>query len=197
MCIGEEKMFLIQGDSIQFFNWEKYGLRITVPEGTLSPTDTSEVVVRALVGGQFQLPENTELISAVYAISLSKPLLKPVKLEIQHCADLVTQDHTSYLSFATASVNTRLPYQFQFEEGGQFHPGDHYGSICLSHFSFKAIIKFIKKLLGYPSSSGSSSDDESLYVDAPEPPTQDHGSRVSLGKGMLNTKNAVSHIFSL
>ena len=170
-------------------------MKITAPEGTLSPTDTSDVVVRALVGGQFELPENTELISVVYAVSVSKPLLKQVKLEIQHCADLVTQDHTSYLSFATACITTRLPYQFQLEEGGQFHPGNQYGSICLLHFSFKAIIKFIKRLLGYPANSGSSSDDESLYVDAPEPPTQDYGSGVSLAKGMLN-KKMLLHIFS-
>ena len=150
MCIGGEEMFLIQGDSAQFFNWEQYGLRITVREGTLSPTDTCEVAVRALVGGGFQLPEDTELISAVYSISVSKPLLKQVILEIQHCADLVTQDHTSYLSFAKASVNTGLPYQFNLVEGGQFHTGDQYGSICLSQFSLWEIVKFIKRWLGYP-----------------------------------------------
>ena len=176
-------MFLIQGDSAQFFNWEQYGLRITVLEGTLSPTDTCEVAVRALVGGQFQLPEDTELISAVYSISVSKPLLKQVKLEIQHCADLVTQDHTSYLSFATASVNTGLPYQFNLEEGGQFHTGDQYGSICLSQFSSWAIIKFIKRLLGYPTSSESSSDDELPSEDA-----QEYRNEVSPAEGILNLK---------
>ena len=136
-------MFLIQGDSPQFFNWEQYGSRITVPQGTLSPTDTCEVSVAALVGGQFQLPEETELISAVYNISVSKPLLKSIKLEIQHCARLVTRDHTSYLSFATSSVqqSTTLPYKFQLQEGGQFCPGDHYGSINLTHFCLKAIVK--------------------------------------------------------
>ena len=181
MCIGGEEMFLIQGDSAHFFNWEQYGLRITVLEGTLSPTDTREVAVRALVGGQFQLPEDTELISAVYSISVSKPLLKEVKLEIQHCADLVTQDHTSYLSFATASVNTGPPYQFKLEEGGQFHTGDQYGSICLSQFSSWVIIKFIKRFLGYPTSSGSSSDDELPFEDA-----QEYRNEVSPAEGILN-----------
>ena len=135
MCIAGEKMFIIQGDSSQFLNWEQYGLRINVPQDTLSSTDTIEVAITALVGGQFQLPEGTELISAVYALSVSKPLLKPVKLEIQHCADIVTEDYTIYLSFATASVNVGLLYQFQLKEGGEFHPGDQYGSICLSQFS--------------------------------------------------------------
>ena len=166
VCIAGEKMFTIQGDSPQFLNWEQYGLRITVHQDTLSSTDTSEVAMAALVGGQFQLPDGTELISAVYALSVSKPLLKPVKLEIQHCADLITEDHTSYLSFAAASVNVGLPYQFQLKEGGQFNPGDQYGNICLSQFSLWAIVKYIKRLLGYPTSSGSSSDDELPFVDA-------------------------------
>ena len=116
---------------------------MTVLEGTLYPSDTSEVAFTAMVGGQFQFPEGTELISAVYGISVSKPLFRPVKIEIQHCADLVTQDHTSYLSFVTASIS-ELPYKFQLEEGGQFHTGDQYGSICLiylSQLSLKAIVK--------------------------------------------------------
>ena len=186
VCIGDEKLFLIQGDSPQSFNWEQFGLKITFPEGTLSPKDTSEVAVRALVGGQFQFPKGTELISAVHGISVSKPLLKSVKLEIQHCADLVVEDHTNYLSFATASVNSELPYQFELEEGGLFHSNDQYGSIYLSHFCLKAIVKFIKILFGCPSSSGLSSDDE--YVDALEPPTQVYGNEVSPSKNMLNTK---------
>ena len=85
-------------------------MRITAAQDTLSSTDTIEVAMTALVDGQFQLPEGTELISAVYALSVSKPLLKPIKLEIQHCADIITEDHTIYLSFATASVNVGLPF---------------------------------------------------------------------------------------
>ena len=191
MCIGGEETFLIQGDSAHFFNWEQYGLRITVLEGTLSPTDTCEVAVRALVGGQFQLPEDTELISAVYSISVSKPLLKQVILEIQHCADLVTHDHTSYLSFATASVNTGPPYQFNLVEGGQFHTGDQYGSICLSQFSLWEIVKFIKRLLGYPTSSESSSDDELYFVE----PTQEYRNEVSPAEGILN--KTICHFMNL
>ena len=143
MCIVGEKLFLIQGDSLQFLNWEQYGLRMIVPEGSLFPADTSEIALRALVGGQFQLPKETELVSGVYAFSVSKPLLKPVKLDIQHCAHLVTRDHASYLSFVTASIkqSTTLPYKFQLQEGGQFNPGDRYGRISLPHFCLKAIVK--------------------------------------------------------
>ena len=140
--VGNNNLFLIQGDNPQSFNWEQYGLRISVPQGTLSMKETCELSVRTLVGGQFAFPKGTELVSVVYTISIAKPLLKPVKLEIQHCAHLVTDDHTKYLSFVIASSKQLVPpYQFQLLKGGQFYPGNQYGSISLSHFCFLAIIK--------------------------------------------------------
>ena len=69
-----------------------YGLRIIVFESSMCPTDTCENAVRVLAGGQFQLSQCTELISTVYVISISKPQLQPVILEIQHCTELVTQE---------------------------------------------------------------------------------------------------------
>ena len=140
--VGHEK-FIIQGGSPQFLNWEKYGLKITVPQDDLSPTESSEITITALVGGCYDLPEGTELISALYSMTISMPLQQPVKLEIQHCAYLVTEDHASYLSFVTASINQ--PVQFQIEEGGQFYPGNQYGSIYLSQFSVKGIIKYMTR----------------------------------------------------
>ena len=83
--LGHEK-FIIQGDSPQFLNWEKYGLRITVPQDALSPTESSEILIIAFFGRHYDLPEGTELISAIYVIAVSMPLQQPVKLEIQHCA---------------------------------------------------------------------------------------------------------------
>ena len=123
----------------------------------------------ALVGGQFTFPEETELISAVYSISITKPLLKPVKLEIQHCAHLVTKDHTGYLSFVTASSKQPvLPYQFQALKGGQFYPGNQYGSISLSHFCFFGIIKSpfypIRTLLSYNNTSYEETDSRSTVI---------------------------------
>ena len=141
--IGDKRSFLIRGDSSYLFNWEENGIIISVPQGTLSATETSQVEVTVLVGGQFLLPEGTELVSAVYGISLSKPLLKPVKLEIQHCLHLLTQDDINCLNFATAPVGSAPPYQFQLKDGGQFSHGKTYGSIWLSEFS---LVTFVRKL---------------------------------------------------
>ena len=46
----EHEKFTIQGDSPPFLNWEKYGLRIIVRQGALSPTECSEIVITAFFG---------------------------------------------------------------------------------------------------------------------------------------------------
>ena len=143
--VAEKKLFLIQGDKPQLMNWEKYGLRIGVQEESLSSSETVEAAVVALVGGQFQFPPNTVLVSAVYAVSLSKPLLKRLKLEIQHCIDLTGRpDLAQYLKFAIAPVSTpSLPYQFSIVEGGEFSSNGGYGFIERKDFCLVCILGLI------------------------------------------------------
>ena len=140
--VAEKKLFLIQGDKPQLMNWEKYGLRIGVQEESLSSSETVEAAVVALVGGQFQFPPNTVLVSAVYAVSLSEPLLKRLKLEIQHCVDLTRRpDLAQYLKFAIAPVSTpSLPYQFSIVEGGDFSSNGGYGFIERKDFCLVCIL---------------------------------------------------------
>ena len=144
-----------------------------IPQGTLSHVNTCEVAITALGGCEFHFPEHTELVSAVYAISLSEPLLGSVQLEIQHCVSLVKEEHLECLSFVTSSLEkSAMFYDFTLEDGGTFNLKEQYGSLSLSHFCLKAIVKkllpwFISDCL---SSSGSTSSEE--YFDASEyPPT--------------------------
>ena len=123
----------------------------------MQQSDTVEVAITALVGGEFILPEDTELVSAVYAIFVSKPLLKPVQLEIQHCVSIEKPAHSNYLSFATAPSD-RPPYHFQPVEGGIFSIGNRYGGISVSGFSIWSIIKKKFRRRGHSQSSTASSD---------------------------------------
>ena len=139
--IAGKKLFLIQGDDPQLLNWEEYGLRIGVLEGTLTSTETAEVAVVALVGGHFVFPKNTKVVSAIYAVTVSKPLLQPLRLDLQHCVNLVQPFQTRHLKFAIAPVNTSsLPYEFSPVEGGEFAVNSYYGSIYRSKFCFVGII---------------------------------------------------------
>ena len=81
-------------------------------------------------------PKNTQLVSAVYSISVSKPLLKPLRLEMQHCVDIRSSAHTKYLKFAVASVDqSNLPYEFVPVDGGKFVSEEWYGTIERKMFS--------------------------------------------------------------
>ena len=154
--IAGKKLFLVQGDKPQLMDWEEYGLRISVPEGSLSSSETTEIAVIALVGGHFKyvlififlslpsflfrFPKNTRLVSAVYAISASH-LLNSLKLEVQHCIDLSDPSLCKYLKFAVAPVHTSsLPYQFSIVEGGEFPANSRYGSIERSKFCLLCIV---------------------------------------------------------
>ena len=146
-CVAGKELFLVQNNSHKVYtllNWEEYGLRITIPHDAVQQFDTVEVAITALVGGEFILPEDTELVSAVYAISFSKPLLKPVQLEIQHCVSIEKPAHSNYLSFATASSD-KVSCEFQPVEGGEFSVRSRYGSIYITEFSCWSIFKWFRR----------------------------------------------------
>ena len=157
--IAGKKLFLIHGDVPQLLNWEEFGLRIGVLEGTLTSSETAEVAVVALVGGQFVFPKNTQAVSAIYAIAVSKLLLQPLRLDLQHCVNLIRPSQTRHLKFAIAPVNTpSLPYEFSPVEGGEFTVNGYYGSIYRSKFCLVGIVT--ESGNGQETGNTSSSDDE-------------------------------------
>ena len=105
------------------------------PEEILLPSETCEVAITALAGGEFEFPEGSELVSAIYGISISKPLRKPLTINIQHCVLLEAPEQCNSLQFVRAPVSHGgVPYQFKFLPGGYFTPGSQYGSISCTQF---------------------------------------------------------------
>ena len=94
------------------------------------------MTIQASLSGQYQLPDDKELVSGVYWLAFPRKFSQPVTLELQHCADTEYPDQLSSLSFFTAKCNQKtLPYQFQPLLGGKFSTDSCYGSIELNHFS--------------------------------------------------------------
>ena len=136
VTIAGQKLFHLQGDRSHSLPWEKYGFILHCPKGAVSK-DT-EVAVTALVSGSFKVPKGTVLVSAVYAISVSKPLLKSLTIQLQHCVDLRNTGQTGRLKFVRGPLKS--PYQLSPVEGGVFTVGKRYGSIKRDQFSNMGIV---------------------------------------------------------
>ena len=141
VIIAAENLFVLQGDSSHFLNWEEYGIRINIQRESIPPSETCEIGVQVLIGGQFSIPEGYQMVSGVYAISISSTLLKPLELEIQHCVNLTREDQTRYLSFVVSERRHPGQYNFELLNGGNFDHSTRYGKIYRSHFSETTIVK--------------------------------------------------------
>ena len=121
------------------------------------------MAITALAGGEFEFPKGNELVSAVYVISISKPLLKPLTINIQHCVALETPEQCNSLQFMKAPLNNGIPpYQFEIFPGGHFSPGNQYGSISCAEFSLFGLYLELEDIEDNAGEGeGSTSDDNS------------------------------------
>ena len=129
----------------QTFHWTGYGLRIHIPQGALPDTlEDCRLLLKVGLSGQFALPQNTSLVSAVYWLDCEPrcKFSRPLTVEIQHCAK---STQTSKLNFVRAKCSqSNLPYTFDILEGGKFSSQSTYGCIQLYNFS---LITLVKRLL--------------------------------------------------
>ena len=76
----------ITGGKHQSIKWPGNGFRLTVPAGAVPEGTTISLAVRAFLAEGFQLPENCQLISAIYWIAASQRFEEEITLHLQHCA---------------------------------------------------------------------------------------------------------------
>ena len=144
MCVADflcgvevygETVLEVVGDKPQKLEWPGYGFYMEVPDGALATGVTASVGVKVILSGQFKLPDNRQLISAIYWISSSEVFLKEVAVNIQHFAVITSEEQCSKFRFVIAKCSQKeLPYTFR-EREGSFNPHTQYGAIKLKHFS--------------------------------------------------------------
>ena len=113
-------------------------MKIHIPQEALPVgLKQCELIIKVGISGQFALPQNTSLVSAVYWLHSENQceFSKPLVLELQHCA---TSSKTSRLSFARCS-HYSLPHNFEILEKGDFSL-DAYGRIQLRNFSLYTVL---------------------------------------------------------
>ena len=130
-----ETAFEVLSDRLpQKLVWPGYGFYIEVPAGALPPGVTASVAVRASLRGQFSIPENKKLISAIYWISCSDVFLTDVAVNIQHYACISNEDEATKFKFIIAKCSQEPPYKF-VEKDGLFNAHTQYATIMRKRFS--------------------------------------------------------------
>ncbi len=128
---------VIVTNSPQTFHWVGYGFKLTIPQGSLpAGVDQCQLDIKASVAGQYQFPDNFQLVSGVFWMR-PRPLCRfqqQLRVQIQHCAKMTS---STKLSFVRAHCSQKsLPYSFKQLEGrGSFTEHSSYGSLELSQFS--------------------------------------------------------------
>ena len=130
-----ETILKVVGDKPQKLEWPDYGFFIEIPKGALSPGVTARVAVKVILGNQFKIPENSQLISPIYWIVSSEEFLKEVTVNIQHYAVITSKEQCSKFRFIVARCSQEvLPYTFR-EKEGLFNAHTQYGAIKVKRFS--------------------------------------------------------------
>ena len=129
-----ETMFVVTRYA-QDFEWEKFGLTLRISEGTLPEgVDQCTVRIKASTTGEYQFPENFDLVSAIFWLRCEPAckFTKSVTMEMEHCVKL---GNSAKLCFMKAVCNqVKLPYKFK-KIGGRFDNVKRYGNIEMNGFS--------------------------------------------------------------
>ena len=89
--------------------------------------------IKVSLAGQFELPKDYELVSAVYWVATPGEFTKPVTIEFQHCANFSNPRQLCFV--CTSCAQKSLPYKFEVIDGGSFVLGCKYGVLSITHFS--------------------------------------------------------------
>ena len=135
--------FKISGNEAQECHWKDFGFKLHIPRNVLKKgaSDCTIQVKAFLPNSYLELPENTQLVSAVYHISMTSPntLAKDVDMEIEHCC-ILTEDHQERLQFVTSKSVDWETAIFSYIDGGHFDDKNTHGRISLHRFSWYAVV---------------------------------------------------------
>ena len=136
-------MCVLYNGIAQHFVWKNFGFVFELPSNALPPGVTEcQIDIQAIGQGQFEFPDDCELISGIYSISSPCTLQKPATVEIQHCAVATTDKQCSRFSFVFARFTSlqEVTHSFCVDGSGAFSPHSSYGCIQTTQFSLWSIV---------------------------------------------------------
>ena len=147
---GLHTEFIYSGDEVTW-ECEEHGIFMHLPKSETKHRITITVKSLNISSNKCVLPDDGELVSAVYQICVSEELPCPVDVGIQHCVRLSSPDEAFSMRFVCSNSQQGPSHHFTILDGGQFNPITRYGKIKLSSFSVIAIVfRKLRDLLGFP-----------------------------------------------
>ena len=138
----------------QSLSWPGHGFRLTVPAGAVPADTTVSLAIKSILTGEFDLPENCQLVSAIFWINASQLFNRDVTLHLQHCVVIESEAQCSQYKFVAGRCSQPdLPYKLVLREGGVFTPHTREASISVKQFSFYAVAHV-----------GDKKDSRSIYI---------------------------------
>ena len=135
--VYEETVLEVVRNKPQKLEWPGYGFYIEVPDGALPPGVTASVAVKIIFAGQFELPEDSQLISPIYWVSSNNSFLKELTVNIQHGAVITSEEQCAEFKFIIAECSQEvLPYKFKKTGKGLFNNHSRYAIIKVKQFSY-------------------------------------------------------------
>ena len=135
-----ETVLEVTGNEHRKVSWDDFGFHLSVPDGAVPSDVTVSLAVKAITSGQFQLPDDTHLVSSIYWVSGSRVFDKEVSVHIEHCAVINSAAEASNYKFIVGKCSQKnLPYNFKIRDG-VFSPQSRLGTINVRQFSFFAAI---------------------------------------------------------
>ena len=132
--IGQTHFAVTGGNNKYILDWVQFQLHIEIPKGSLPAGSTTELHVKAIIGGDFILPPDCYLVSGIYQIISFEQLKKNITLHLPHAAIIKSEEEASYFRFYTADCSSGPPYEFKEMEGGYFRPHSNSATIGVNHF---------------------------------------------------------------
>ena len=124
------------------YRWTDHGFSLQIPQDSLPPNvPECQLSISSSLSGQYQFPDNSELVSAIYWIRCIPHVPRferPLTVKLEHCAKTTSSSKLNFVK-AVHSQNSGLYTFEQLEECGSFSDHSRYGLLQLDHFCAIAI----------------------------------------------------------
>ena len=130
------------------------GITIDVPEGSISPDESVDLLIQPCFSGSFEIPKDMKPASPAYLIETSKQIVlkKPLKMKMQHSVKLQTEEDCKNILFLRASSDPDYRGVYTFKEvedvKGTFTLNSQFGEVALTNFSWWRTFFKIRRIQG-------------------------------------------------